>query len=118
MPEIRAALPDLPDAPSLSPDEGRFRLYDAVFRFLAQAAQRTPLVLILDDLHWADRDSLQLLRYVARSVERTRILLLGIYRDPEVGVTAQHPLMQTLAMLRRETSCLASVPPWPGVRAS
>ncbi|MFN2130808.1 MAG: ATP-binding protein, partial [Anaerolineae bacterium] len=87
VPGIRALLPGIADAPSLSPDEGRYRVYDAAVRFLSRVAQRTPLVLVLDDLHWADSDSLQLLRYAARSVGRSRILILGTYRDPELGVT-------------------------------
>jgi predicted ATPase len=102
VPDIRAVLPDIPDAPSLGPDEGRYRLYDATVRFLSCVAQRTPLILILEDLHWADRDSLQLLRYAARGLGHTHILMLGTYREPEVGVTTQHPLMQTLALVRRE----------------
>jgi DNA-binding CsgD family transcriptional regulator len=103
VPAIRALLPGIADAPSLSPDEGRYRVYDAAVRFLSRVAQRTPVVLVLDDLHWADSDSLQLLRYAARSVGRSRILILGTYRDPELGVTVEHPLMQTLALVRSET---------------
>jgi DNA-binding CsgD family transcriptional regulator len=103
VPAIRALLPGISGAPSLSPDEGRYRVYDAAVRFLSRVAQRVPLVLVFDDLHWADSDSLQLLRYAARSVSRARILILGTYRDPEVGVTAEHPLMQTLALVRSET---------------
>ncbi|MCU0522798.1 MAG: AAA family ATPase, partial [Anaerolineae bacterium] len=110
LPDIHALLPDLSDAPSLRPDEGRFRVYDAVVRFLSRVAARAPrvcagLVLILDDLHWADTDSLHLLRYTARAVANMHMFVVGTYREPEVGVTAQHPLMQTLALVRSEAGC-------------
>lgn len=95
-------LPDAPPVPTLSQNEESFRLYDAIARLLLHLARRQPLVLILDDLHWADPDSLHALRYVARSLSRSQALLIGIYRDPEIGLDNHHPLNDTLALLRRE----------------
>jgi transcriptional regulator with XRE-family HTH domain len=102
LPELQASLPELPAPSSLSPSDERFRLFEAISRFLARVSERQPCLLVLDDLHWADLDSLRLLRHVARFAGRGRLLLLGIYRDPEVGLAADHPLRTTLATLRRE----------------
>ncbi len=53
-----------------------------------------PLVLVLDDLHWADEGSLRLLEFVARELAGARLLLIGTYRDVELS--RRHPLSQTL----------------------
>jgi DNA-binding NarL/FixJ family response regulator len=100
VPAIRAALPDAPPPASLPPEEERFRLYDAVVGFLVNAARTQPILLVLDDLHWADRASLGLLRHLARFVERSRLLVVGLYRDGDLG--RDHPLPAVLAELRRE----------------
>jgi len=100
LPQLR--LPDALPMLALSQNEERFRLYDALTRLLLHLARRQPLALILDDLHWADPDSLGALRYVARSLSRSQVLLIGIYRDPEIGLDDRHPLSDTLALLRRE----------------
>src|SRR4029077_20110602 len=68
--------------------------------FFRNAGTRQPLVLILDDLHWADKPSLLLLEFLTRQVGAARLLVVGTYRDVEVG--RQHPLSQTLAELSRE----------------
>ena len=103
VPQLRNALPDTPEAPSLLPDDERVRLYDATIRFVLAIAEDKPLLLVIDDLHWADRDSLRLLRYLARSLPSSRILALGTYRDPEIDLAEQHPLADLLPVLRRET---------------
>ena len=100
VPEVRQRLPDLPPPPALEPEQARFRLFDAVTTFLQRAAHRRPLVLLLDDLHWADRPSLLLLEFLAREISGTPLLVLGTYRDVEVS--RRHPLHQTLAELTRE----------------
>jgi predicted ATPase len=71
--------------------------------FLGAAAGRQPLLLVLDDLHWADRASLLLLAFLARAVPDTRLLVVGAYRDTEVRPA--HPLRPTLAELAREAAC-------------
>ncbi|MDQ3486073.1 MAG: protein kinase [Actinomycetota bacterium] len=99
VPEIRDRLPDLGPAPALSPEQARFALFDAVHSFMKNAAQRQPLVLVLDDLHWADEPSLLLLRYLVSELAVGRILIIGTYRDVAVG--RHHPLAATLADLHR-----------------
>ncbi|MCI0795075.1 MAG: AAA family ATPase [Chloroflexi bacterium] len=100
VPEIHGKLPDLKAPPALEADAARFRLFDSVTTFLKNAAQRQPLMLVLDDLHWADRSSLLLLEFVAREIGASRLLLVGAYRDVEVS--RRHPLSQTLGALVRE----------------
>src|SRR5262249_4957556 len=68
VPEVRRLLPDLPEPPTLEPAQARFRFFDAVAAFFAQAGVAQPLVLILDDLHWADTSSLLLLEFLARDL--------------------------------------------------
>ena len=97
--DVRERLPGLPSPPALQPDEARFRLFDSITTFLKNASQQAPIVLVLDDLHWADRPSLLLLQFLARDIEGARILVLGTYRDVEVG--RHHPLEETLAELAR-----------------
>ena len=105
IPAIRASFPDLAAPDSLSPDDERLRLYEAVTRFVLTISGARPILVFLDDLHWADPDSLRLMRHVARRLKGARALVLGAYRDPELGVIAGHPLIATLAALRRETEC-------------
>src|SRR5215468_3431791 len=102
LPGLRARLPDIPEPVTLEPHEERVRLLDAVAQSLLALASRVPVVLVLDDLHWADAGTVTLLRHVARFVARARLLVLGAYRDVEVA--AHHPLTEVLGTLPRETS--------------
>ena len=97
--EVREHLPGLPPPPVLEADQARFRLFDSITTFLKNASHRQPIVLVLDDLHWSDRPSLLLLEFLARELDSSRILVIGTYRDVEVG--RQHPLEQTVAELAR-----------------
>ncbi len=98
-PELRDRLPNLGEPPALDKEEERFRVLDCVAQFVANLAQRAPLMLILDDLHWADPGTAAMLSHVARSVSQKPILLVGAYRDAEID--RRHPLTPVLAGLRR-----------------
>ncbi|MCI0890271.1 MAG: AAA family ATPase, partial [Chloroflexi bacterium] len=100
-PELHEHLSAIPEPVPLQADEERFRLLDEVTQLLIAASTRAPLVLVLDDLHWADKSTIEMLRQVARSASRHRILLVGTYRDVELD--RQHPLADALGSLRRET---------------
>ena len=100
VPEVREKLPGLDPPPYLEPQQARFRLFDSITGFLRNAARYQPLVLVLDDLHWADEPSLLLLRFLAQQLAGSSILVLGCYRDVELS--RQHPLSETLAWLSRE----------------
>jgi len=82
------------------PDARRPRFFDAVAALLGEAGAQAPLVLIFDDLHWADRPTLQLLRHLVRSPQPRRVLLLGTYRDAELE--SGHALLELIADVRRE----------------
>jgi len=93
--ELHPAQLDLPAAPPLQGDAERLRLFESVVSFLHNAAASHPLVLILDDLHWADKPSLLMLRYLTRNLAGERLLLVGTYRDVELD--RKHPLAEVLA---------------------
>ena len=105
--ELRRILPELADrvhglAQPLAgdPEGARSRLFEAVAGLLSGAGRDTPVVLVLDDLHWADVATLVLLRYVARYPREGQLMVLGTYRETELDL--DHPLGATLAELDRE----------------
>lgn len=100
VPDLAPLVADLPALVALGPDEERFRLFDAVVRFLLRLAARQPLVIVLDDLHWADRATLDLLRHLVYFAAHARLLVVGTYRDLELD--PRHPLSSVLPVLRRE----------------
>src|SRR3712207_2226802 len=100
VPEVRALLPDLPAPAPTEPEAARFRLFGGITAFLTGQALDQPLVLILDDLHWADKPSLLLLQFLARELGDSRMLVVGTYRDTDLD--RQHPLAEALTSLRRE----------------
>ena len=104
LPELREKLPNLESAPALEPGQARFHLFTSITTFLKNAAQSQPLLLVLDDLHWADRSSLLLLEFLAREIQTSPLLVLGTYRDVEVS--RRHPLSETLGSLIREQGFL------------
>lgn len=99
--DIKERLPNVGPPPKVeSPEQAQFRLFDSITTFLKTASQTQPLVLFLDDLHWADQPSLSLLRFAAKELGSHRLLLLGTYRD--VDLNRRHPLAETLGELTRE----------------
>jgi DNA-binding CsgD family transcriptional regulator/tetratricopeptide (TPR) repeat protein len=99
VPELADRLPDLALPLRSDPETERYRLFDAVAAWLAATSRDRPALLVLDDLQWATKPTLLLLRHVARSPDPMRLLMLGTYRDTEVG--RAHPLKDALADLRR-----------------
>jgi len=81
VPELAAGRRRLPAVPPLEPAAERFRLLDAIARLLYAVARRQPLLVVLDDLHWADVASLLLLQLVLRSRTAAALMVLGAYRD-------------------------------------
>ena len=77
----------------------RDRLFEAVSQFVTNISKMTPLMVVLDDLQWADPSSLLLLHYLARGIYRENLFLLGAYRDTEVE--EKHPLSPVLTELNR-----------------
>jgi DNA-binding SARP family transcriptional activator len=100
-PFVEALGPAWPDATPTGDDAAgaRWRLFEAVDAALS-GRDDGPVVLALDDLHWADRGSLLLLAHLVRAPRRAALLVVGTYRESELSRT--HPLAATLGDLRRE----------------
>lgn len=101
VPELRQKLPDLESRlPLRDPDAARFRFFDSVAQFFKSASAQQPILLVLDDIHWADRSSLLLLEFLSHEVARTRALVVSTYRDTELQPLG--PLAQALGEISRQ----------------
>ena len=99
VPELSEQVPGLPAPMRSDPETERYRLFDAVAAWLDVASAEEPLLLVLDDLQWAAKPTLLLLRHVVRA-GCGRAFILGTYRDTEL--THDHPLVELVADLRRQ----------------
>ena len=90
----------LGEAMRADPETERYRLFEAVASFLSSLAATAPVVLFIDDLHWAARPTVLLLRHLARHRAGEAVLIVATYRDTDLG--RGHPLSEALADLRRE----------------
>jgi hypothetical protein len=88
------------DRSALAALQGQAALFELVRDWLLDTAAVQPLMLLLEDLHWADQASLEFLRFLARSVPGSRLLLVATWRDDDL--TRRHPLFDLLPMLTRE----------------
>jgi len=100
VPELGRRMADLPPPQVAEAETERFLLFEAVAGLLSAASQESPIVLVLDDLHWAGAPELLLLKHLVRSAEPLRLLVIGTYRDTDRSRT--HPLTAVLADLRKE----------------
>jgi DNA-binding CsgD family transcriptional regulator/tetratricopeptide (TPR) repeat protein len=99
LPDLPALVGELPEPVEADPDTERHRLHTAVADLLANVSRGRPVLLVLEDGHWADASTLLLLRHLARSAWSARLLLLATFRDTEADVPGE--LSETLADLRR-----------------
>ncbi len=102
LPQIRERLPMLAAPPSTEPDAERYLLFGAVTAVVKQIASTAPVVLVIDDLHWADKPAVLLLRHLVATLEQADVLVVATYRDTDLDPT--HPFADALASLRREPS--------------
>jgi class 3 adenylate cyclase len=100
LPALTRRLPDLPPPIAGDPESERFRLFDAVSGFFASLADDAPILFVLEDVHWADRPTLLMLRHLARSARSTPIVVVATVRDVEV--TKRHPLVDVITDLQKE----------------
>ncbi|MHB8599061.1 MAG: DUF6788 family protein [Ktedonobacteraceae bacterium] len=100
LPELHAVLPQVTFPVPLSPEQEQLRLWEATLALLVTISERTPLLLVLDDFHWADVSSSELFAYLVRRLHGHPIAIIGTYRDNELP--AQHPLRSVLTALQRE----------------
>jgi class 3 adenylate cyclase/tetratricopeptide (TPR) repeat protein len=98
-PALRRAFPNIPPPVELPPELARRYVWNSFSEFLGRAAQAQPLLLVLEDLHWADESTLLLTEYLAPLLPEMPVLVLGTYRDVEVDL--QHPLARVIGQLGR-----------------
>lgn len=92
VPEIRQTVGSLPHLWTLEPEQEQIRLMGSLTKFVEQATQNRPWLLILEDLQWADQSSLELLRYLGRHVSAMSLMIIGLYQDTELD--RGHPLSE------------------------
>ena len=99
VPQLRRRFPDIGDPLELPPEQQRRYFFNAVGSFVARGSNRFPLLLVLDDVQWADEPTLLLTEHMAELLPGLRVLAVGTYRDVELDVS--RPLATTLERLLR-----------------
>ena len=102
VPQLAERVPDLPPLRSDAPEAEHYLLLGAVQDVLARASADSPVVLVLDDLHWADKPSIVVVRHLLTGDAGPRVLVLGTFRAADVA--ASHPLADLLTALHREVA--------------
>ena len=101
VPALARRLPDLPPSTATDADTERYLLFGAAVDLLAMASQDQPVILVFDDLQWADKGSLLLLRHLVATDLPMQVLVLGTFRDSELSYS--HALLDTLGALHRQS---------------
>jgi predicted ATPase/class 3 adenylate cyclase len=100
IPALGDRVPELPSARGNDAETDRYLLYAAVVGLLEEAAKQEPLLLVLDDLHWADAPTVSLLRHAVTAGPSMAVMVVGTYRDSDLS--RDHPLTALLADLHRD----------------
>ena len=100
LPELNDVLPQVVFPTPLSPEQEQLRLWEATLELLTMMSERTPLLMVLDDFHWADASSSELFAYLVRRLHGRPIVMVGTYRDNELPPS--NPLRPLLTDLQRE----------------
>lgn len=101
VPEVEALIGNItPNPPMGELEAERLRLFDHVTQFLIRLTKKTPVLFVLEDLHWADGPSLLFLHFLLRNTQQTPILVLGTYRETELDPV--RPFYETLLGLNRD----------------
>jgi len=99
-PDLKPYYPELSPNPALEPQAEQQRLFENVVAFCGTLSEDNPVLLVLDDAHWADSGSLSMLRHLARRTRRNRLLLMATYR--EVELNESRPFHEVMLDLNRE----------------
>ncbi len=99
IPKLKNILPELPPPLDLPPAQARRHLFNCFFDFVARIASERPILMILEDLHWADDSTLSLLDHLTQRLSDLPLMVIGTYRDAELNLT--RPLAKTLEDLLR-----------------
>ncbi len=100
IPELRRLFPEIPPPPEMPPEQERRYLFNGMREFIARSGRVQALLLILDDLHWADDSTMLLVEHIAQQVQEMPVLIIGTYRDVELDVA--RPLARALDELVRQ----------------
>ncbi len=100
VPSLRRTYTDIPPLPDVPADQRRRLMFGAFLEYVQRGTQKSPGVFLLDDLHWADEPTLQLLLHIAPHLASMRLLVVGTYRDVELDVG--RPFAKTLESLLRQ----------------
>ena len=100
VPSLRRTYSDIPPLPEVPADQQRRLIFGAFLDYIRRGTQKSPVVYLLDDLHWADESTLQLLQHLAPHLATMRVLIVGTYRDVELDV--KRPFAKTLESLVRQ----------------
>ena len=98
-PALRRFFPDIAQPVELPPELARRYLWNSFHEFVARGAQTQPLLLVLEDLHWADESTLLLTEYLAPLLPEMPVQIIGTYRDDEIDIS--HPLSRVISQLGR-----------------
>ncbi|MET0069488.1 MAG: EAL domain-containing protein [Candidatus Thiodiazotropha sp.] len=108
VPDLLTLIGPQPAVPQVPPQEAQNRFNNVILRFIQVFARPAhPLVLFLDDLQWLDSATLHLLEYLLSHPRVKHLLLLGAYRDNEVG--SNHPLRWTIEAIKQSTGCVSEI---------
>jgi DNA-binding CsgD family transcriptional regulator len=102
LPQLERLLPGLPRPATADPETERYLLFSAVDRILAGAARRAPVLVLLDDLHWAGRQTIELLRHLVRAGSAANLMVVATFRDGAADLA--DPLADALVDLQRNES--------------
>ncbi len=100
VPELRRVFHDLPQPLDLPPDQQQRHLFNAMLEFMTRLSEKVPLVILLDDLHWADDSSIALLEHLAPHLPDLSVLLVVTYRDVAADMGA--PFRRSLNSFNRQ----------------
>jgi class 3 adenylate cyclase len=101
IPELERLLPGIGPRLTDDPETERNRLFEATTELLAKVSTREPVVIVLDDVHWARKPTLLLLRHLLKTTSHLQLLIVATYRDTDLDRT--HPLSEMLADMRRQS---------------
>lgn len=102
LPQLERLLPGLPRPATADPETERYLLFSAVDRILAGAARHAPVLVLLDDLHWAGRQTIELLRHLVRAGSAANLMVVATFRDGAADLA--DPLAEALVDLQRSES--------------
>jgi tetratricopeptide (TPR) repeat protein len=104
MPELRRVYPDIPPAADLPPEQQRRFFFNAYREFVQRSCRAGPLVVVMEDLHWADEPTLALFQHVVQIIPTIPLLVIGTYRDVELDTA--RPFARTLESLLRQRAAV------------